>query len=152
MTFLVVPVATVIYNGWQIARHREQLFIDKRSEITPKTRQHARLYITSTPSLVKYHKTIPGISVHEMLVIDEDVKPVFHKPEACKALLYKNAEWFDVKETASNLSNNILDHPAESVEINWHSFTVGMKTITSSIACTTKLYTVARSKIGMHTE
>jgi hypothetical protein len=90
------------------------------------------LYITSNPSLVKNAQTIPGISDHEMVLIDEDIKAVYHKPKPRKVLLFKSTDWNKVKEAAATLNNQILDRSAESVEANWQSFKEGITSIIDS--------------------
>ncbi|XP_021351587.1 uncharacterized protein LOC110449208 [Mizuhopecten yessoensis] len=86
------------------------------------------LYITSNPSLVKHVQTIPGISDHDMVTIDEDIKPVYHKKMPRKVLMYKNVDWKAVKEDATNLSDKITNS-SDSVEENWTEFKNGLNSI-----------------------
>ena len=47
------------------------------------------LYFTNNTSLVKYSQTLPGISDHEMIIIDSDIKPQYKKQIPRKVYSYK---------------------------------------------------------------
>ena len=70
------------------------------------------LYFTNIPSLVKSCETIPGISDHDMLVIDSDLKPTYNKPKRRKVYIYKGADMNTIKQNSLNmteLSENIIN-------------------------------------------
>jgi len=72
------------------------------------------LYFTNIPSLVKSCETIPGISDHDMLVIDSDLKPTYNKPKRRKVYIYKRADMNTIKQNMTELSENIINTDADS--------------------------------------
>ena len=69
------------------------------------------MYWTCT-SLVKSCETIPGISDHDMLVIDSHLKPTYNKPKRRKVYIYKRADMNTNKQNSLNmteLSENIIN-------------------------------------------
>ena len=74
------------------------------------------MYWTCT-SLVKSCETIPGISDHDMLVIDSDLKPTYNKPKRRKVYIYKRADMNTIKQNSLNmteLSENIINTDVDS--------------------------------------
>ena len=58
------------------------------------------MYWTYTSqTLVKSCETIPGISDHDMLVIDSDLKPTYNKPKRWTVYIYKGADMNTTKRT-----------------------------------------------------
>jgi len=75
------------------------------------------LYFTNIPSLVKSCETIPGISDHDMLVIDSDLKPTYNKPKRRKVYIYKmykRADMNTIKQNMTEQSENIINTDADS--------------------------------------
>ena len=79
------------------------------------------LFFTSHPSLVKSVNTIPGISDHDMVVIDIELKPHYKRPKRREIFTYKKANWEDIKNTISAQSQEII-HNDETVEVKWKQF------------------------------
>ena len=99
---------TIKPGGNQLQLHQELLDIvddfDLEQMQTNPTRQDnvLDLYFTNIPSLVKSCETIPGISDHDMLVIDSDLKPTYNKPKRRKVYIYKGADMNTTKRTWPN--------------------------------------------------
>ena len=69
---------------------------------------------------MKATTTIPGISDHEIIVVDSDVKPPFVKKKSRKVYKYKKADWDKIRaETAAFAEEFIRDLDEHSVEENW---------------------------------
>jgi len=111
---------TIKPGGNQLQLHQELLdIVDdfglEQMQTNP-TRQDnvLDLYFTNIPSLVKSCETIPGISDHDMLVIDSDLKPTYNKPKRRKVYIYKRAEMNTIKQNMTELSENIINTDADS--------------------------------------
>ena len=72
------------------------------------------LYFTNIPSLVKSCETIPGISNHDMLVINSDLKPTYNKPKCRKVYIYKGVDMNAIKQNMTELSENIINTDVDS--------------------------------------
>ena len=80
------------------------------------------LYCTNKPSLVKAVTTVPGISDHDAVVADCDVKPAFAKKKPRTIFLFSKANWANMKSDATKFALEFLGKCAElSVEENWRS-------------------------------
>ena len=114
---------TIKPGGNQLQLHQELLdIVDdfglEQMQTNP-TRQYnvLDLYFTNIPSLVKSCETIPGISDHDMLVIDSDLKPTYNKPKRRKVYIYKRADMNTIKQNSLNmteLSENIINTDVDS--------------------------------------
>ena len=78
------------------------------------------LYCTNKPSLVKHNTVIPGISDHEIVVIDAALRPQFNKKVPRKVYVYAKAKWDSIKQDMRNfteqLSTNLTNN---DVNTNW---------------------------------
>jgi len=86
------------------------------------TREHRTLDLlcTNKPSLVKCITTIPGISDHDALVADCDVKPVYQKKNSRLIHLFSRANWEKMREATYTFAPTFLAACKErSVEENW---------------------------------
>ena len=73
------------------------------------------MYWTYTSqTLVESCETIPGISDHDMLVIDSDLKPIYNKPKRRKVYIYKGADMNTIKQNMTGLSENIINTDVDS--------------------------------------
>ena len=114
---------TIKPGGNQLQSHQELLDIIDEFGLeqmqTNPTRQDnvLDLYFTNIPSLVKSCETIPGISNHDMLVINSDLKPTYNKPKRRKVYIYKRADMNTIKQNSLNmteLSENIIN-----TDVDW---------------------------------
>ena len=77
------------------------------------------LYFTDNPSLIKYSEVVPGISDHEMVVVDQDLHAVYNKHKSRKIYKYKKADWDGIRERAKDLSRTILQDENKPVNDRW---------------------------------
>ena len=111
---------TIKPGGNQLQSHQELLDIIDEFGLeqmqTNPTRQDnvLDLYFKNIPSLVKSCETIPGISNHDMLVINSDLKPTYNKPKRRKVYIYKRADMNTIKQNMTELSENIINTDADS--------------------------------------
>ncbi len=63
------------------------------------------LYLTNNPTLIRSCDTVPGISDHEMLVVDSNISPPKIKPKPRKIFQYTKADWDKVR---SDLPDQIM--------------------------------------------
>jgi hypothetical protein len=76
--------------------------------------QLAKIMYWTCTSLVKSCETIPGISDHDMLVIDSDLKPTYNKPKCRKVYIYKGVDMNAIKQNMTELSENIINTDVDS--------------------------------------
>lgn len=86
------------------------------------------LYITNNSSLVKACDTVPGISDHNMIIIDSDIEPSYSKPKRRTIHLFKKANVEKVKQKIRTLSNKIIEMN-NTVEIKWSELKQGIEDI-----------------------
>ena len=78
------------------------------------------MYWTYTSqTLVKSRETIPGISDHDMLVIDSDLKPTYNKPKRRTVYIYKGADMNTIKQNMTELSENIINDVNSPIHDIW---------------------------------
>ena len=78
------------------------------------------LHCTDHPSLVKQSNSIPGISDHDVVLTDSNIRPVYAKKPPREIHLFSKAEWQKMKdETLKFASNYCEEHENRSVEENW---------------------------------
>ena len=82
------------------------------------------LYFTTYPSLVKSCYTVPGISDHNMVVVDCDEKPRYKKKHR-KIYIYNKANWTNIKSNLRLLGMYIAHSPS-SVETKWQDLREGI--------------------------
>jgi len=80
------------------------------------------LFCTNKPSLVKAMTTVPGISDHDAIVADCDVKPAYVKKKPRSIFLFSKANWSEMKSDALKFASEFMGNCADlSVEQNWTS-------------------------------
>ena len=83
------------------------------------------LFFTNNTSLVKSTNVIPGISDHEMVIIDSDIRPKLAKPPKRKVYKYRNANWDEIKKGIIDFNTDFLtstEFNSRSVNDNWTMF------------------------------
>ena len=83
------------------------------------------LYLTNNPTLVRSYDTVPGISDHEMFVVDSNISPPKIKPKRRKIFQYTKADWDKVRSDLAEGTNDILAEPElsqHSMEDNWKKY------------------------------
>ena len=119
-------------GGNQIQLHQELLNIMNEFGLEQMQMKPTRegnildLYLTNNPSLVKSCETIPGLSDHDMLVVDSDLKPNYSKPKRRKIFIYKRADMEKIKQEMSELSSKITSIAYESINKMWEKFKKGI--------------------------
>ncbi|CAC5407482.1 unnamed protein product [Mytilus coruscus] len=76
------------------------------------------LFLTNHPSLVKSCNTLPGISDHNMIVLDTDLKLQYNKPKPREIYVYKKAKWEEIKADIIKLGSDITNSNT-AVEDKW---------------------------------
>ena len=90
------------------------------------------LFFITNPSLVKSVSVLPGISDHDLVVVDLDVQPIMAKPTPRKIYKFKSADWQKIKEETGHFSESFLvSCNTNSVEKNWSIFKQHMRLMTS---------------------
>ena len=85
------------------------------------------LYFTNNPSLIKYTDAVPGISDHEMVIVDQMIKPKYNKQRRRKIYKFHQADWAEVRSEAAELNEEILKNiQTVSVDESWRTFKEGM--------------------------
>jgi len=113
-------------SGTRTSLHQELIDITLEASLTQMHLEATRgnnlldLYFTNNPTLVKSSKSIPGISDHDMVITDSDIKPVKSTSKSRKVLHYNKADWAKAKENTALFQSQFLkDAPDRSVEDNW---------------------------------
>ena len=129
-TSVVNPGAT------EAPAHRELLDILNRNMLTntqlspTREERNLDLHITTRPSLVKAQRTIPGISDHDIVVIDSDIRPVFKPQQPRKIYSFKRAEWDEIRsETRSFCAEFLATSKDNTVDTNWLAFKSHLQTM-----------------------
>ena len=80
------------------------------------------LYFTNRPGLVKNNQTIPGISDHNIIIIDSDIKAKLNKAPPRKIFKYHKADWDKIRSEATLMNQELLSNPITDVNSAWNSF------------------------------
>ena len=118
----------------QNALHQELLDITEENGLEQMQMKPSRLentldlYFTTNPSLVKSCDTIPGISDHNMIVIDSDIKPRYNTTKRRKIYQYKKANWTDIHTKMEELGKTITECTG-SVQQKWDMLKKGIEDI-----------------------
>ena len=88
------------------------------------------LVFTTNPSLIKSTANAPGISDHDMVVVDSDTKSFYAKQRPRKCYTFSKANWDQLKANISELSQEILRlyHRCLSVQDLWDRFQTDLNT------------------------
>ncbi|CAG2208939.1 unnamed protein product [Mytilus edulis] len=117
----------------QVKHHQELLeFIEEfgmeQLQLKPSRENNILdLFLTNHPSLVKSCNTLPGISDHNMLVLDTDLKPQYNKPKSREIYVYKKANWEEIKADVIKFGADIINSNT-SVEDKWTNLKNGIET------------------------
>ena len=85
------------------------------------------LCFTNRPGLVKNTQTIPGISDHEMVVVDSEFKAKINKSKPRRVYRYKNVNWEEVKTVTKQFNQDLLaNFENTDVNGNWEKFKKGI--------------------------
>ena len=81
------------------------------------------LFFTTNPSLVKNSTVVPGISDHDMVVTDCELRPIYNRPKPRKTLQFSKANW-DRIECATKKFRSAFEKTfsQNTVETNWCLF------------------------------
>ena len=92
------------------------------------------LLFTNNPSLVNHCGVIPGISDHEMVVADQEIKPVYNKRKPRKIFLYQKTDWQTFKLKVTEMANHIAETVnTRTVNENWELFKNGIHNLMKDI-------------------
>ena len=82
------------------------------------------LVFTTNPSLIKSTSNTPGISDHDIVVVDSDTKPFYAKQKPRKSFVFSKANWEQLKINITELSAEIvrLYRSGSSVQHLWDIF------------------------------
>ena len=90
------------------------------------------LFFTTNPSLVKVVSVLPGISDHDMVMVDLEINPITSRPTPRKIHKFKSADWHEIKAETAKFSESFLAACSKnSVEVNWSIFKKHMLLMTS---------------------
>ena len=97
------------------------------------------LYYTNKPSLTKFISVIPGISDHDIALVDSDIKPKLAKKEKQKVYLFNKADWGKIREKTSAFTTHFLNKITQNtVEHNWQLIKKHIsQTISNLVPCKT---------------
>ena len=78
------------------------------------------LFCTNKPGLVKANDTIPGLSDHDTVLCDMNVKPTVNKKQQRKIHLFSKADWDNIKrETTTFQEKYLAEEGGRTIEENW---------------------------------
>ena len=83
-------------------------------QLSQMQREHTRenrlldLFCTNKPSLVKSVSTIPGISDHDAIVADSDIKPAYIKKKPRSIFIFSKADWAKMCEDTIKFATEFL--------------------------------------------
>ena len=81
------------------------------------------LYLTNSPSLVQTVDIVPGISDHDIVVVESNLRPRINKPKPRNFLKYSQADMVKVKQELKSFSDTFIkDYSCRSVNENLEMF------------------------------
>ena len=92
------------------------------------------LIFTTNPSLIKSTANAPGISDHDIVVVDSDTKPFYAKQRPRKCFVFSRANWDQLKTDIKDISVEIvrLYRCGSSVQKLWDTLTKDLLTAINS--------------------
>ena len=94
------------------------------------TREHniLDLVFTSNPTLVKSSISVPGLSDHEAIVTDIDIKPVYSQKQRRKIYKYSKANWDQLKQDCTKVASDTVTKANSGATVNdtWETFKNGI--------------------------
>ena len=100
------------------------------------------LYCTNKLSLTKLISVINGISDHDIVLVDSDIKPKLAKKEKRKVYFFDKADWVKIREKTSAFTTNFLNKITQNtLEHNWQLIKKHIyQTIINLVPCKTTSY------------
>ena len=82
------------------------------------------LVFTTNPTLVESSSNAPGISDHDIVVVDSDIKPFYSKQKPRKCFLFSKTNSDKLKVKISVISKNIIEmyEIGKSIHELWDTF------------------------------
>ena len=91
------------------------------------------LVFTYNPTLVKSTVSIPGLSDHDAIVTDIDIKPVYmynqqQRRKIYKYILYSQANWEQLKQDCMKTSADTIEkaNSGGTIDETWETFKTGI--------------------------
>ena len=86
------------------------------------------LVFTTNPTLVKSSISVPGLSDHEAIVTDIDIKPVYSRQQRRKIYKYSQANWDQLKQDCVKTSSDTIDkaNSGATIDETWETFKEGI--------------------------
>ena len=86
------------------------------------------LVFTTNPSLIKSSVSVPGISDHDIVVTDVDIKPVYSSQKPKNVYKWNKANWDNIKSDCEMLSNQVSEQVKSDTDIGnlWNIFKCGI--------------------------
>lgn len=116
--------------------HEKLLEVVSETSLTQQQHQPSRgksvldLYLTNKPGLTKMITLIPGISDHEIVVTDSNIRPVFNKKRPRKIFKYDKADWTEIKKVTQAFREEYLTTAnCHTVNENWLKFKNHLNTV-----------------------
>ena len=113
-------------NSYEPEAHEELLNIMQNHPLVQMQKQPTRnesnldLFLTNNESLVKSTSIIPGISDHEIVIIDSIIRPKIAKAAKRKIYKWYSVDWIEINENLSQFKQTFLELAANrTVEENW---------------------------------
>ena len=75
------------------------------------------LFCVNKPGILRYTTTIPGISDHEIIVTDMDLKPQYSKKKPHKVYVYSKADFESIRSDINKIGAKTDDN---SFKLNWY--------------------------------
>ena len=94
----------------------------RQQQLEPTRRNNTLdLYCTNKPGLTKTIKTISGISDHETVAVDSNLRPQYNKKKPRKVYKYYKADWDKIHEETKLFTEQFIATSDEnSVNENWN--------------------------------
>ncbi len=78
------------------------------------------MHLTTRPSLTKSQAIIPGLSDHDMVVSDAEIRPTYNPAPPRKVYSFGRANWDAIREETKEFTQKYLEECEEnSVDANW---------------------------------
>ena len=75
------------------------------------------LFLTNYPALIQSTQVIPGLSDHDIVIIESKIKPLFLKQTIRKIPLYDKADWQSIVDGLQLLKYCICRTPDENIDV-----------------------------------
>ena len=84
------------------------------------------LVFTSNPSHIKTSVSVPGISNHDIVITNMEIKPHYQKTTTRKGYIYSKANWDNLNNALEDLTKTIVDMYKKGNNIHelWETFKV----------------------------